>query len=136
MNREERRAGCFWGLATGDALGAPVEFMFRDRFPEVREMIGGGKFNLPAGAWTDDTAMALCLAQSLCYDPTLDSQDLLTRFVRWAYHNENTSTGRAIGCGQNTLKSLFDFYKNGTLEAKIQCHQSDGKFSRCRRRVR
>ena len=39
---EQRRLGAFWGLATGDALGAPIEFYPRDRLPEIREMTGGG----------------------------------------------------------------------------------------------
>ena len=48
MNMQDRLSGCFWGLVVGDALGAPIEFYPRDRHPEVRDMISGGKFNLPA----------------------------------------------------------------------------------------
>ena len=61
----DRTLGALLGLATGDALGAPAEFKRRGSFPEIKEMLGGGKFKLPSGAWTDDTAMALCLAESL-----------------------------------------------------------------------
>ena len=126
---EERRTGCFWGLVTGDALGAPVEFAFRDRFPEIRNMTEGGKFSLPAGGWTDDTAMMLCLAQSLTSNPMLDTRDLLSRFIGWAYNNENTSTGRAIGCGQNTLQSLIQFHRKGLLVAEVRGRRSDGNGS-------
>ncbi len=101
--QKERACAALVGLAIGDALGAPVEFRERASFPEVRDMLAGGYFRLPAGAWTDDTAMALCLADSLLHDPDLDRRDLLNRFLRWMDENEHTSTGRCIGVGQNTL---------------------------------
>ena len=95
-------AGALIGLAVGDALGAPVEFQERGSFPLVTEMRAGGYFRLPAGAWTDDTAMALCLADSLIAHPAFDPADMLNRFLRWMNDHENTSTGRCIGVGQNT----------------------------------
>ena len=70
--------------AVGDAFGAPVEFCRRDKFEPVTEMQAGGYFKLPVGAWTDDTAMALCLADSLIEHPHLDQQDLLDRLCLWA----------------------------------------------------
>jgi ADP-ribosylglycohydrolase len=47
------------GLACGDAVGAAVEFYPRGRFVPLTDMVGGGKFRLQPGEWTDDTAMAL-----------------------------------------------------------------------------
>ena len=76
----DRIAGGFVGLAIGDALGAPVEFCRRNTFETVTGYREGGKFNLPAGAWTDDTAMAICLAKSLIEQNALDQTDLLNRF--------------------------------------------------------
>ena len=58
----DRARGALLGLAVGDALGAPVEFKPRDSFERVTEMMAGGYFRLPAGAWTDDTAMGAELA--------------------------------------------------------------------------
>ena len=113
----DRIAGSFVGLAIGDALGAPVEFADRGTFELVTTYRSGGRFNLPAGAWTDDTAMALCLAQSLIEKKTLDNEDLLNRFCDWAENGTNTSTGIAVGIGQNTLRVLGDFRRNGYLEA-------------------
>jgi len=55
----DRALGALVGLAIGDALGAPVEFCRRDTFEPVTGMRAGGYFKLPAGAWTDDTAMTL-----------------------------------------------------------------------------
>ena len=62
---EERYRGCLAGLACGDAVGTAVEFMPRGSFQPVADMRGGGPFGLAPGQWTDDTSMALCLAESL-----------------------------------------------------------------------
>ena len=62
---QDRAQACLLGLALGDALGAPVEFVPRSRFRPLTGMVGGGKFQVEPGQWTDDTAMALCLADSL-----------------------------------------------------------------------
>lgn len=123
---QERARGAFVGLAIGDALGAPVEFKERGAFPEVREMLAGGYFKLPAGAWTDDTAMALCLADSLLYDGDLDTKDLLDRFLGWIYENQNTSTGQCIGVGQNTFSVLGNYRRTGDLVAPPVKGRSDG----------
>lgn len=122
----DRIAGAFVGLAIGDALGAPVEFSPRGTFEPVTTYRSGGRFKLPAGAWTDDTAMALCLAQSLFENGGLEAHDVLTRFCDWAEKGSNTSTGVAVGIGQNTLRVLGDFRRNGYLEALPFGSKNDG----------
>ena len=126
---KQRQLGSFWGLAVGDALGAPLEFYPRDRLPEIREMTGGGKFKLPPGAWTDDTSMALCLGHSLIHHPTLDSADLLNRFWDWASEHEYCSQDKAFGFGQNTLRTLMKFRQTGQLKADSTGKRSDGNGS-------
>ena len=79
----DRAHGAFLGLATGDAVGTTLEFRPRDAQPLLKDMTGGGPFALPAGAWTDDTAMALALADSLAASGSLDCRDLMNRFVAW-----------------------------------------------------
>ena len=123
---KNRAVGAFVGLAVGDALGAPVEFKRRGSFALVSEMLSGGYFRLPAGAWTDDTAMALCLADALMYDEKIDSSDLLNRFWRWASEGENTSTGVCVGIGQNTLRVLGEFKRHNYLFAQPTKQKSDG----------
>ncbi|WP_458790904.1 ADP-ribosylglycohydrolase family protein [Yoonia sp. MH D7] len=125
----DRIAGAFVGLAIGDALGAPVEFSPRGTFSPVTVYRSGGRFNLPAGAWTDDTAMALCLAQSIIENDSLQNDDLLNRFCDWAAHGSNTSTGVAVGIGQNTLRVLGDYRRNGYLEARPFGSKNDGNGS-------
>jgi len=122
-------AGSFVGLGIGDALGAPVEFCGRGSFPEVTEYLSGGKFDLPAGAWTDDTAMSLCLAQSLIIHDGFEAKDLLERFSKWLEFGENTSTGISVGVGQNTLRTLGTFRRNGTLMAEKVGSKNDGNGS-------
>ncbi len=61
----DRALGALIGLAVGDALGTTLEFEARDIKPPVFDMVGGGPFDLLPGQWTDDTSMALCLADSL-----------------------------------------------------------------------
>jgi ADP-ribosyl-[dinitrogen reductase] hydrolase len=124
-----RIRGALLGLATGDALGAPVEFNRRDEFPYVTEMQAGGYFRLPSGAWTDDTAMALCLADSLIHNPELDLEDLMDRFIRWVDFAENTSTGKCIGLGQNTFFVLGNYRRTKALVAPPNKGKSDGNGS-------
>ena len=125
-NIADRAVGALVGLAVGDALGAPVEFCRRDTFEPVAEMRAGGYFKLPVGAWTDDTAMALCLAESLIDHPHLDQKDLLDRFCLWAGKGANTSTGVCVGIGQNTLRVLGNYHRTGALLAPETRQKSDG----------
>ena len=72
------------GAAIGDALGMPLEFgppSPADKL--VRSMLSG---SLPAGSFTDDTEMALALAESLLAHRPLDGADLAQRFVSWYRH--------------------------------------------------
>ena len=65
MELSARCRGSLLGLAVGDALGTTLEFRRPGTFAPITDIVGGGPSALPAGAWTDDTSMALCLAESL-----------------------------------------------------------------------
>ncbi len=84
---KQRFRGCLLAMACGDALGAGIEFMapetIQDRYGIVRDLIGGGPFNWPPGAYTDDTQMALALAESLIAHPEIDYTDLARRWIAW-----------------------------------------------------
>lgn len=78
---QNRLAGVAVGAAVGDALGMPLEFgPARPLERLVREMLPG---RIPAGSFTDDTEMALALAESLLAHRPLDPTDLAQRFVTW-----------------------------------------------------
>ena len=77
----DRIRGCVVGAAVGDALGMPLEFGPRRPADQlVRDMQPG---RLAAGTFTDDTEMALALAESLLAHAPLDAADLAQRFVSW-----------------------------------------------------
>lgn len=103
---KDRAIGAFIGLAIGDALGAPVEFMQRDTFPPVTGMRSGGYFHLNAGEWTDDTAMSLAVAHSLLRVGDVDQRDMMDSFVSWIRDAAYTHTNVAIGLGGTVQKSL------------------------------
>jgi ADP-ribosyl-[dinitrogen reductase] hydrolase len=105
----DRALGAFIGLAVGDALGTTLEFEARDRKPPIYDMVGGGPFDLKPGQWTDDTSMALCLADSLIACDGLDERDLMERFCRWYQGGENSCTGGCFDIGITTRSALEHF---------------------------
>jgi len=54
----DRAMGALLGLACGDALGAPYEFLPRVPYTTPIGMVGGNRMRWAPGEWTDDTAMA------------------------------------------------------------------------------
>lgn len=54
------------GTVIGDALGLPVQFLDREVIAKnpVTTMVGYGQFDVPAGTWSDDSSLSLCLAES------------------------------------------------------------------------
>ena len=79
----ERVIGCVLGLALGDALGAPFEFVRRPEIPDPLPAFQRGWMGLAPGQWTDDTAMARNLCRSLTERERLDPSDLLRRHLDW-----------------------------------------------------
>ena len=112
MDRDRFR-GCLLGLACGDAVGTTVEFRPPGTFPAVTDMVGGGPFGLPTGAWTDDTSMALCLAESLVETGGFDPVDQLRRYVRWYRDGHRSSTGECFDIGGATRAALERFERTG-----------------------
>jgi ADP-ribosylglycohydrolase len=76
-------------------------------------MVGGGPFGLRPGEWTDDTSMALCLADSLIAYGELDQRDLMERFVRWWREGENSHNGQCFDIGVTTRRALQRFIETG-----------------------
>jgi len=93
----------------GDALGTTVEFMPPGSFTPLTDMVGEGKFKLAPGEWTDDTSMALCLAESLIEKGAFDPIDQLERYVRWYRTGYLSSNGRCFDIGITTCSSLHRF---------------------------
>lgn len=105
-NLLERYRGCLLGLAAGDAVGTALEFCPPGSFAPIDDMQGGGPFALQPGQWTDDTSMALCLAESLVERKTFDPCDQMERYLLWYRHGHLSSTGRCFDIGSTVRGSL------------------------------
>ncbi|WAJ27807.1 ADP-ribosylglycohydrolase family protein [Antarcticirhabdus aurantiaca] len=115
MNEDvaDRARGALLGLAVGDALGTTLEFSARDSLSRQTDITGGGPFHLRPGQWTDDTAMALALADSLLACSGLDPRDLMTRFVSWWREGRYSCTGTCFDIGAATAGALARFEATG-----------------------
>ena len=118
MNQNEispldRYLGCLFGLAVGDALGTTLEFKSPGSFTPIDDIVGGGPFNLEPGQWTDDTSMALCLAESLIEKSGFDPRDQCERYVRWMQDGHLSSNGRCFDIGNTVSRALRDFARTG-----------------------
>ena len=82
-----RFRGALLGLAVGEALGAPAEFLtasqIAERFGVITDMLGGGCNDLAPGETTDATEMMLCLAESLADSGDFVPEDIMRRYVAW-----------------------------------------------------
>lgn len=109
----DRAMGALLGLALGDALGTTLEFKARDAYEPLTGIVGGGPFRLKPGQWTDDTAMALALADSLAERGGLDEQDLLARFSDWWRNGTYSCTGRCFDIGSTTAQAIRRWEQTG-----------------------
>jgi ADP-ribosyl-[dinitrogen reductase] hydrolase len=109
----DRAVGALLGLAVGDAIGTTLEFTKRDAVPPVTDMVGGGPFALKPGQWTDDTAMALALANSLIQWNDFNPRDCIRRFVDWYRKGDYSCTGTCFDIGIATSSALRRFEANG-----------------------
>lgn len=108
-----RYTGCLLGLACGDAVGTAVEFSSRGTFAPVKDMLGGGPFDLEPGQWTDDTSMALCLATSLVYRRGFDAGDQMNRYCNWRSVGYLSSNGRCFDIGMTVAAALDRYLLSG-----------------------
>lgn len=167
LSRELQRAvGCLLGLAIGDAMGAPLEFLplryagdsddMSCCFPsaglnpelwvvneptqvELMDHMGyqPNRFGLKMGQWTDDTSMALCLADSLLAHDDFKPRDLRLRFLAWwmvGYNNtfrlDSERKHRAsVGLGETIGHSLEEFARNPTDFTEAGSPESSGNGS-------
>ena len=113
MTYIEQYQGSLLGLAVGDALGTTVEFRPPGSFSPLTDIVGGGPFRLEKGQWTDDTAMALCLAESLITCKKFNAFDQMERYIRWWKNGHLSSNGRCFDIGNTTARALRQFVCTG-----------------------
>lgn len=110
LNLSDRYRGSLLGLATGDAVGTTLEFKYPGTFTPLTDMVGGGPFGLKPGQWTDDTSMALCLAESLIEKKGFEPVDQMQRYCRWRDKGYMSSNGRCFDIG-NTVNAALNHFK-------------------------
>jgi len=127
----ERAMGSMCGMAVGDALGHPFEFMPAQDEPresrfDLRELKFYGEsnsFRLHRGQWTDDAAMGLCIADSIIMRRAFDGSDMRVRFWCWwnrgmnnAFRHDRTRSS-SVGLGGNIAKSLYDVSRHKSVDS-------------------
>ena len=112
---QDKARGMLVGLAVGDALGAPVEFLPEPSDFHIKEM--GDRiehfhknYRAPKGVWTDDTEMALCIADSLIVNKGYDSYDIMRRFQAWVEEGYRTYDDKpAADVGLQTSRAIEEY---------------------------
>jgi len=123
-------------VATVDALGGPAEFRSRFSFPLITSMVPNAHFGLPAGVWTDDTSMTLCLARSLStYAPPgadsrvgklggFDEVHQLDMYSRWWKRGYLSATGSCFDIGGTIQRALFMWSnRNSAFSSESKANQ-------------
>ncbi len=103
------------GVAMGDAMGLPVQFLDRDYFVDnpVTKMLGHMCFNMPKGSWSDDTSMTLATIDAIVRDGEINSATIMDNFVSWLSKNEFTPTGKAYDIGRTCMKAIMNYARGG-----------------------
>lgn len=118
--------GGIYALACGDALGATLEFSkpweTRKADP-LRDLVGGGAFRLEPGAWTDDTAMTLGVAEGLGKSPSNPGDAVGEAFLRW-YHGNPPDIGRTVRFALAAYDATRDWQK-----ASAEVHREFGEWA-------
>jgi len=126
---KDKVRGAFLGLAIGDALGTTLEFKPPGTFTPISDMVGGGPFDLKVGEWTDDTSMALCMADSLLECREMNLADHLHRYTRWWTEGYNSVTGHCFDIGNTVRTALHNYACNKTIYAGSDRPMSAGNGS-------
>ncbi|MBT1687153.1 ADP-ribosylglycohydrolase family protein [Dawidia soli] len=106
MDLREKAVAALLGVAVGDALGVPYEFLSRaemDATP-ARDMRGYGTHHQPAGTWSDDSSLTFCLAESLAHG--YDLADMARRVVQWKTEAYWTAHGNVFDIGMRTREAI------------------------------
>jgi ADP-ribosyl-[dinitrogen reductase] hydrolase len=113
----DRAIGAVLGLAIGEAIGMCADGHNRGSFHDIGEMHGGSQFDLKAGEWAGDTAMALVLMESLTVRKKFDEVDFVERLLEWRDDGVCSCTGVCIGMDDSTKDALTSYDRLGNARA-------------------
>lgn len=117
--------GSLYGLSVGDALGGPYEFQRRGSDTPSREIEESDTFHtkdgkpLPKGSWTDDTSMALCLAESLREHNGFVWADAAEKWCAWRHRGYMSVVDECFDIGTSTLQGLILFEQLKSLSQPL-----------------
>mgnify|MGYP000364291541 CR=1 FL=1 len=120
MNVNDRSRGALYGLAVGDALGAAVEFRQPGTFEPVTCYRAGGPHDIAAGEWTDDTSMALALANSIGRGWNMDDQ--IKEYIEWYHNGKYSVNGWCFDIGGTTKRALETYFINKDVKTCADPH--------------
>lgn len=112
VSTRSRYLGAMMGLAVGDTLGASVEFLPRDSY-SLTDMPTTEIRGVMPGYFTDDTSMALCLAESLIVRKEFDPQDQMERYVRWYDEGYLSPYNMPFGLGNTVHDAILRYKRDG-----------------------
>lgn len=131
--RWERRRSVFRGVmlgaALGNALGVTNDMRPAKAALPVTTIQGGGLFDVAAGEWTDETAMLLCVAESMIQMRGFDARDVAERFLQWWRDGYMTCSGRVFEVGNTTRMALFAYQQTGDPYQGLRTLTSSGNGS-------
>ena len=106
------------GLAVADALGSPGQFKSRDELRKhpITKMEYCNIYDKPAGAWTDDTSMTLCMLDSIRTLGRVDAEDIMDAFEDWMFENVYTPTGEAFDEGNTCVYAIGQYRKTHDVD--------------------
>lgn len=123
-----RLKGMIYGLVVGDCLGAGIEFSDKDNHPFIKDYQNGGPHNLRAGDWTDDTAMALAVMDSIvCCHGTVNADDIMDKFCEWFKKGKYSSNGYCFDIGFSTSSALNHHLINREYNLHYKPNQIESK---------
>lgn len=103
---DKRLKSIVYGAAVGDALGVPFEGMARGTFT-CTHMVSGYRQGMPAGTFSDDTALMLATCDSIkAYGGAIQLKDMAARFHNWLYDGAYTPDGAAFGIGRTCATAI------------------------------
>ena len=115
MQSIDQAVGMMIGLAVGDALGAPLEFLdAREPDDYITKYHKGGFHDVDIGEWTDDTAMTLAMCKAMLDKKVFDPNAIMDNFVSWYMEGEFIPRGECFDIGTTTIRALERYIKDPT----------------------
>ena len=124
VDSHDRAKGALWGLVIGDCLGSPIQFSGKESHPWITKMVKCPVFNLPAGYWTDDSSMAMCIMDSYIRKDGYDLKDIGRTFAKWFMDGYLSSVeGKSFDVGSATWNACQNIafrrsFVNGSEESQ------------------